>query len=187
MIDQKDNPALKRTTITSMLSDGATLTAAGMGRAGYGFDALVNQGGGNFYAQKGGSLASSGNVLEFNGQWGFALCWGGEAAAANERVSLLSDGDEHRQKRRLGCRGPIPAIRHAVTVTRTPAATSALCPRRGAAARLLRKRTPRVRGPRGERPKRCSLCPPRQPNDLHPRPRSWSSVRERRHKGAVPL
>ena len=82
MIDQKDNPALKRATITSMLSDGAALTAAGMGRAGYGFDALVNQGGGNFYGQKGGSLASSGNVLEFNGQWGFALCWGGKATAA---------------------------------------------------------------------------------------------------------
>jgi hypothetical protein len=82
MIDQKDNPALKRATITSMLSDGAALTAAGMGRAGYGFDALVNQGSGNFYGQKGGSLASSGNVLEFNGQWGFALCWGGKATAA---------------------------------------------------------------------------------------------------------
>jgi CubicO group peptidase (beta-lactamase class C family) len=82
MIDQKDNPALKRATITSMLSDGAALTAAGMGRAGYGFDALFNQGGGNFYGQKGGSLASSGNVLELNGQWGFALCWGGKATAA---------------------------------------------------------------------------------------------------------
>jgi len=82
MIDQKDNPALKRATITGMLSDGAALTAAGMGRAGYGFDALVDQGGGNFYGQKGGSLASSGNVLELNGQWGFALCWGGKATAA---------------------------------------------------------------------------------------------------------
>jgi hypothetical protein len=59
MIDQKDNPALKRTTITSMLSDGATLTAAGMGRVGYGFDALVNQGGGNFYGQKGGCCRSA--------------------------------------------------------------------------------------------------------------------------------
>lgn len=65
-----------------MLSDGAALTAAGMGRAGYGFDALVNQSNGNFYGQKGGSLANSGNVLEFNGQWGFALCWGGKATAA---------------------------------------------------------------------------------------------------------
>jgi hypothetical protein len=44
MIDKKDNPALKRATITSMLSDGAVLTAAGMGRAGYGFDVLVKQG-----------------------------------------------------------------------------------------------------------------------------------------------
>lgn len=68
-------------TITK-LSDGAALTAAGMGRAGYGFDALANQGGGNFYGQKGGSLASSGNVLEFNSQWDIALCWGGKATAA---------------------------------------------------------------------------------------------------------
>jgi CubicO group peptidase (beta-lactamase class C family) len=82
LIDPNNNPALKRATITTMLSDGAALTAAGMGRAGYGFDALFNQGGGNFYGQKGGSLASSGNVLEFNGQWGFALCWGGKATAA---------------------------------------------------------------------------------------------------------
>ena len=82
LIDQNDNPALKRATLTTMLSDGAALTAAGMGRAGYGFDVLFNQGGGNFYGQKGGSLASSGNVLQFNGQWGFALCWGGKATAA---------------------------------------------------------------------------------------------------------
>jgi CubicO group peptidase (beta-lactamase class C family) len=82
MIGQKDNPALKRATVSAMLSAGAALSAAGMGRAGYGFDYLANLGAGNFYAQKGGSLASSGNVLEFNGTWGFALSWGGKAAAA---------------------------------------------------------------------------------------------------------
>ncbi len=79
LIGQQDNPALKRATITSMLSAGAALSAAGMKRAGYGFDYLERQGGGNFYGQKGGSLESSGNVLEFNGQWGFALSWGGRA------------------------------------------------------------------------------------------------------------
>jgi CubicO group peptidase (beta-lactamase class C family) len=82
LIDQNDNAALMRKTITRMLSDGAALTAAGMKRAGYGFDVLVNHGGGNFYGQKGGSLESSGNVLQLNDQWGFALCWGGKATAA---------------------------------------------------------------------------------------------------------
>jgi CubicO group peptidase (beta-lactamase class C family) len=82
LIENKNNPALKRATITNMLSAGAALSAAGMGRAGYGFDYLANQDGGNFYGQKGGSLASSGNVLEFNGQWGFTMSWGGKATAA---------------------------------------------------------------------------------------------------------
>jgi CubicO group peptidase (beta-lactamase class C family) len=82
MISKQDNPALKRATIKNMLSAGAALSAAGMGRAGYGFDYLADQGGGNFYGQKGGSLASSGNVLEFNGQWGFTMSWGGKATAA---------------------------------------------------------------------------------------------------------
>lgn len=81
LISQKNNPALKRKTITSMLSAGSVLSAAGM-RAGYGFDTLQNFSNGQFYGQKGGSLDSSGNVLEFNGDWGFAMQWGGKATAA---------------------------------------------------------------------------------------------------------
>jgi CubicO group peptidase (beta-lactamase class C family) len=82
LISTKDNPAMKRSTLTSMLSDGATMSAAGMGRAGYGFDYVSKQAGDSFYGQKGGSLASSGNVLELNGQWGFTMSWGGKAYAA---------------------------------------------------------------------------------------------------------
>jgi len=82
LISQSDNPALKRDTIVSMLMTGSALSAAGMGRAGYGFDYLQNFNNGQFYGQKGGSLDSSGNVLEFNGDWGFAMQWGGQATAA---------------------------------------------------------------------------------------------------------
>ncbi|HTC07910.1 MAG TPA: hypothetical protein VK726_03955 [Acetobacteraceae bacterium] len=68
--------------MTTMLSDGAALNATGFGRTGYGFDALVVQGGGNFYGQKGGSLATSDDVLEFNRQWGFVMLWGSPPTAA---------------------------------------------------------------------------------------------------------
>lgn len=79
----KNNAALKRATIQQMLSAGAALTAKGLGRAGYGFDAVADRGSGKFYAQKGGSLASSGNVLQFDGDWGFALSFGGYASAGD--------------------------------------------------------------------------------------------------------
>jgi CubicO group peptidase (beta-lactamase class C family) len=76
MIDQNDTPMMTRATLTQMLNDGAALSAAGLSRAGYGFDYLAAQGGGNFYGQKGGSLSTSNDVLEFNGQWGFVMLWG---------------------------------------------------------------------------------------------------------------
>lgn len=75
MIDTGDTAMMKRSTLTTMLGDGAALTAAGLGRAGYGFDALMSQGSDNYYGQKGGSLPTSNNVLEFNGQWGFVMFW----------------------------------------------------------------------------------------------------------------
>jgi CubicO group peptidase (beta-lactamase class C family) len=82
IIDQNDTPMMKRSTLTTMLDDGAALTAAGLGRAGYGFDALVAQGSGNYYGQKGGSLPTSNDVLEFNGQWGFVMLWASPPSAA---------------------------------------------------------------------------------------------------------
>ena len=68
MIDMKDTPMMTRKTLTAMLTDGAALTSAGLPRAGHGFDALAVQGGGNFHGPKGGSLPTSNNVLELNGQ-----------------------------------------------------------------------------------------------------------------------
>lgn len=82
MIDQNDTAMMKRKTLVTMLSAGAALTAAGFGRAGYGFDALMAQANGNFYGQKGGSLPTSNNVLEFNGQWGFIMFWASPPTAA---------------------------------------------------------------------------------------------------------
>jgi len=82
MIDPKDTPMMTRKTLTAMLTAGAGLTAAGFGRAGYGFDALATQAGGTFYGQKGGSLPTSNNVLQLNGQWGFVMFWGSPPTAA---------------------------------------------------------------------------------------------------------
>ena len=79
LMDQNDNPALKRATITTMLSDAAAVNAAGFGRAGYGLDGATNYGGGSFYGQKGGLIVDAASVVQFNGQWGFALCFGGPA------------------------------------------------------------------------------------------------------------
>jgi CubicO group peptidase (beta-lactamase class C family) len=82
IIDQKDTPMMKRATLTTMLTDGAAETAAGFGRAGYGLDWLTALGGGQFYGQKGGSLPTSNDVLQFNGQWGFVMLWGSPPTAA---------------------------------------------------------------------------------------------------------
>lgn len=87
LIDQNDNPALKRATITAMLSAASALAAAGSGtpgwRAGYGLDWAAYQGGGSFYGQKGGLINDAASVFQFDDQWGFALCWGSSGFAGN--------------------------------------------------------------------------------------------------------
>jgi CubicO group peptidase (beta-lactamase class C family) len=75
LILKKDSPALKRSTLVSMLKAGAKLTAAGQGRSGYGFDLLTDYGHGQFKGQKGGLIGSSSNALQFDGEWGFAIQW----------------------------------------------------------------------------------------------------------------
>jgi CubicO group peptidase (beta-lactamase class C family) len=95
LIDSSDTPAMKRTTVTSMLEKGAqylqflstpagmallaqgkALTGDGGARSGYGFDAVSDNGNGNFYAQKGGDLPDLCNsVVQFNNDWGFVMCW----------------------------------------------------------------------------------------------------------------
>jgi CubicO group peptidase (beta-lactamase class C family) len=70
LIDQKDNPALRRETLTQMLTNAAA-------RRGHGFDAAKDLGSDQFYAQKVGALSTSSNVLQMHGEYGFALCWAG--------------------------------------------------------------------------------------------------------------
>ena len=68
---QKDSPAMKRSTIDLMLNNAV---AAGMkfgSRAGHGFDTVRAQTNNRFYGQKGGTLDTSRNVLQFDGDWGF--------------------------------------------------------------------------------------------------------------------
>ena len=85
LISQKDNPAVTRSTLVSMLSAGAKMNANGFGRAGYGFDWVNDLGSGQYYAQKGGSLGSSASCLQFNGDWGFTMLWGnGEPGIPNQ-------------------------------------------------------------------------------------------------------
>jgi CubicO group peptidase (beta-lactamase class C family) len=82
-----DNPAMKRSTIETMMTNAIDTIKTWNGkttdlRAGHGWDGAAALGNHKFYGQKGGSLNTSGNVLEFNGDWGFAMCWGGKPGAA---------------------------------------------------------------------------------------------------------
>lgn len=82
-----DNPAMKRSTIETMMGNAVATLKTWNGktsdlRAGHGWDGAAALGNHKFYGQKGGSLNTTGNVLEFNGDWGFAMCWGGQPTAA---------------------------------------------------------------------------------------------------------
>jgi hypothetical protein len=90
-LDQKDTPALKRATLTSMLNRAAALQAAGNGRAGYGLDAVATQTGGLYYGQKGGEIINAAGVLQFNGEWGFVLCFGSPAQVPNQQPVWYPD------------------------------------------------------------------------------------------------
>ena len=90
LLSPNNSPALQRTTIQQMLDNAVANQAAWSGgkspdlRAGHGFDGAASQGNGRYYGQKGGSLSTSHNVLEINGDWGFAMCWAGAASAATQ-------------------------------------------------------------------------------------------------------
>jgi CubicO group peptidase (beta-lactamase class C family) len=89
LLSQDDNPAMKRSTINTMLSNAVSTIQAwkdkpGKHRAGHGWDNASAQADNRYWAQKGGSLSTSGNVLQINGDWGFAMCWGGKATAASD-------------------------------------------------------------------------------------------------------
>ncbi len=75
VLDQKDNPALKRTTLVDMLTAATTLNKT-QSRAGYGLDGAGNLAGGSFWGQKGGNVQNAASVFSFNGDWGFVALWG---------------------------------------------------------------------------------------------------------------
>ena len=70
LIDTRDNAALRRDTLRQMLANAAQ-------RHGHGLDVAKDLGNDRFYGQKGGSLSTSWNVLQMNGDYGFVLCWAG--------------------------------------------------------------------------------------------------------------
>jgi len=81
LVSTSDNPALKRSSITTMMANAVSAAATFGQRAGHGWDGAMSVGGGKYYGQKGGSLDTSGNVLQFSGDWGFAMCWAGKLIA----------------------------------------------------------------------------------------------------------
>jgi CubicO group peptidase (beta-lactamase class C family) len=81
LIKKGNNPALKRSTITTMLSNAVACGQKYGSRAGHGFDGAADLGDDKYKAQKGGSLETSGNALSFNGDWGMVVCWSGKLIA----------------------------------------------------------------------------------------------------------
>jgi CubicO group peptidase (beta-lactamase class C family) len=68
---QGDSPAMKRSTIDMMLNNAVAAQMKWGGRAGHGFDGVKAKANNRFYGQKGGSLETSRNVLQFDGDWAF--------------------------------------------------------------------------------------------------------------------
>ncbi len=87
MISQDDSPVLKRKTLVSMFGNGAALSKKGY-RSGYGFDGIVDEGGGLFYALKGGALSDAHAVIDIDGDWGSVSCF----AAADAPNAGSSEG-----------------------------------------------------------------------------------------------
>lgn len=82
-IGARKDTALKRSTVTMMLDEGIASAQKHHGedddRPGYGLDGAAKLSDGSYYGQKGGSLATSGAGLQFNGDWGFCVCWAGKS------------------------------------------------------------------------------------------------------------
>ncbi|PMD31456.1 beta-lactamase/transpeptidase-like protein [Hyaloscypha variabilis F] len=90
LLKTTDGPALKRSTITTMLNNAAANFNRWRNptvdfRVGHGFDEVEVQQGGTYHAQKGGQMTSTddvnstivGTVVQIDGEWGFALSWAG--------------------------------------------------------------------------------------------------------------
>lgn len=84
-ISPNDTPALKRATLTAMLDNAIAAAANYKKRSGYGLDGAAARGPSRYYGQKGGDLSASQNVLQFNGEWGFAANWAGRITVPGTR------------------------------------------------------------------------------------------------------
>jgi hypothetical protein len=107
LLSPHDSAAMKRTTLESLLTEGAdlfhtvsqspdTLTVNKDPRAGYGFDDLYKLGPGQFKGSKGGLLGGTSTVLNFglgsDQQWGFALLWASSTPGSNFRPPSANSG-----------------------------------------------------------------------------------------------
>lgn len=86
-----DTAALKRDTVESMLNNGLKCQSEFGGRAGHGFDGVATRSNGRFYGQKGGSLDTSGNTFQFDGDWGFACNVAGKGARTSDGKGIYPD------------------------------------------------------------------------------------------------
>ena len=77
LVTKNDTGMLPRKSVSRMLKASALKTSQGAPRAGYGFDAVIalSSPTDSFMAQKGGSLATSNNVLSFSEPWGLIMAW----------------------------------------------------------------------------------------------------------------
>ena len=90
MIGTSDNPALKRQTISAMLLNAVAnqreVRQPRRSRLGRCAQLLT---GGSSTRRRGGSNATSGGVLQFNGDWGFVMLWAGKLIAPYKGTKLL--------------------------------------------------------------------------------------------------
>lgn len=90
LIDQEDNAALRRSTIATMLSN-AEAEEKKFGAGGHGLNSAKSLGRDRFYGFKGGASKTSVSLLQFNGDWGFAVCWAGALVAPYEGLDWYPD------------------------------------------------------------------------------------------------
>lgn len=90
LLSPNDNAAFKRLTLDTMLNNAVDTMAAWQGMAqdhplaGHGLDAARTLGNHRYRGHKGGDLKISHNVVHIDGDWGFAMSWGGDPEAAGE-------------------------------------------------------------------------------------------------------
>jgi CubicO group peptidase (beta-lactamase class C family) len=88
---QHNTAALKRTTVESMFNNAIACGQKFGNRAGHGWDGAAARANNRFYGQKGGSLDTSGNTLQINGDWAFACNIAGKMAWTPDGKGIYPD------------------------------------------------------------------------------------------------